>query len=129
MGTEKDLSRVLAEDKKKIIVLDDDPTGIQTVHDIPVYTTYELDDIKDIFSSDYRLSFVLTNTRAMGRENARKINKVIIDRIIGCSDSTGIDFEIISRSDSTLRGHYPLETDTLMEAMENSGRRVDGEIL
>jgi len=25
--------------KRKIIVLDDDPTGIQTVHSIPVYTS------------------------------------------------------------------------------------------
>ncbi|GAI77292.1 unnamed protein product, partial [marine sediment metagenome] len=26
--------------KRKIIVLDDDPTGIQTVHSIPVYTSW-----------------------------------------------------------------------------------------
>ena len=25
----------------KLVVLDDDPTGIQTVHDVPVYTDWE----------------------------------------------------------------------------------------
>jgi len=123
------LFRALREDKKKIIVLDDDPTGIQTVHDVPVYTTYDQKDIQDIFTSAPRLSFILTNTRAMDRGRVRDINKAICQRIIGCSDAAGTDFEIISRSDSTLRGNYPLETDTIREVLEGSGRKVDGEIL
>ena len=34
------------EDRHKIIVLDDDPTGVQTVHDISVYTDWSYDSIK-----------------------------------------------------------------------------------
>ena len=36
---------------------------------------------------------------------------------------------IMSRSDSTLRGHFPLETELLRQGMEESGIPVDGEIL
>ena len=44
--------------------------------------------------------------------------------------ATGKDFIIISRSDSTLRGHYPLETKTLKETLEANGAPViDGEVL
>ena len=33
---------------KKIVVLDDDPTGVQTVHDINVYTDWEKDTLKKV---------------------------------------------------------------------------------
>lgn len=37
---------------------------------------------------------------------------------------------IISRSDSTLRGHYPLETDTLRKTLERENNGLtDGEVL
>ena len=37
---------------------------------------------------------------------------------------------VMSRSDSTLRGHYPLETRILKEVLEErSGQKMDGEIL
>ena len=35
---EKLLQEELAKSEKKIVVLDDDPTGVQTVHDVSVYT-------------------------------------------------------------------------------------------
>ena len=31
-----------------IIVLDDDPTGVQTVHSIPVYTSWDRDTLKQV---------------------------------------------------------------------------------
>lgn len=33
----------------KIVVIDDDPTGTQTVHDVPVYTAYDLEHIRKGF--------------------------------------------------------------------------------
>ena len=43
---------------------------------------------------------------------------------------TGREYIFISRSDSTLRGHYPLETRLLGEAYEkNTGKKIDGEVL
>jgi len=127
---DKLLKEALSYDGKKIIVLDDDPTGIQTVHDVPVYTSYDLKDIRDIFLNSSKLTFILTNTRAICINETKRINEVICRRIIEVSREIGIDFEIISRSDSTLRGHYPLETDVLGTTIEQkSDKKVDGEVL
>ena len=35
------LAEEIRDNEKKIVVLDDDPTGVQTVHDISVYTNWE----------------------------------------------------------------------------------------
>ena len=37
------------KDRHKIVVLDDDPTGVQTVHDVSVYTNWEYESIKKGF--------------------------------------------------------------------------------
>ena len=36
---------------------------------------------------------------------------------------------VTSRSDSTMRGHFPLETDVLRRTLEAAGRHVDGVVL
>lgn len=42
----------------------------------------------------------------------------------------GVEFSIVSRSDSTLRGHFPLETEVLRDALVAGGQpQPDGEIL
>ncbi len=39
------------------------------------------------------------------------------------------DFIIISRSDSTMRGHYPLETNLLKSEVERLSKLFQGEII
>ena len=46
----KTLARELTTLNKKIIVLDDDPTGVQTIHDISVYTDWSAQTIADGFN-------------------------------------------------------------------------------
>jgi hypothetical protein len=36
------ICRQVAQDRTKVVVLDDDPTGTQTVHSLPVLTTWEV---------------------------------------------------------------------------------------
>ena len=43
------LNKEITRNQKKIVVLDDDPTGVQTVHDISVYTNWEKDTIRQGF--------------------------------------------------------------------------------
>ncbi|MCL1829930.1 MAG: hydroxyacid dehydrogenase [Oscillospiraceae bacterium] len=113
----------------KVIVLDDDPTGVQTVHDIPVYTSYEQADIDNGFAED-GMFFILTNSRGFTSAAVESMNRTIAERILKASVDTDKDFVIISRSDSTLRGHYPLETQTLRDTIErNSDLKFDGEII
>lgn len=115
--------------ERKIIVLDDDPTGIQTVHGVCVYTDWTEESIREGFVEDSSMFFLLTNSRAMTSEETRRVHWDIGRRIARISRETEIPFFLISRGDSTLRGHYPLETDTLTAALEKEGILVDGEII
>ena len=131
---EEQVDRLLAVEltnlHKKIVVLDDDPTGVQTVHNISVYTGWTTDALDAAFAENNPLFFVLTNSRGMIQEQTVQVHRQIAQNLIAVSRKTGQDFILISRSDSTLRGHYPLETQTLKNELEKvSTVRFDGEII
>ncbi len=124
------LARAVEESKCKIIVLDDDPTGVQTVHDVSVYTDWSVESMKAGMEEKEKLFFVLTNSRGFTEEQTARVHREIIDHAIEASKATGRPFLIVSRGDSTLRGHYPLETQVLAEGMRRGmGVQMDGEIL
>lgn len=124
------LKKALQNQQKKIIVLDDDPTGVQTVHDISVYTDWSEESIQDGFLEENSMFFILTNSRGMTVKETEAIHKEIAKNILKISTKLSKEFVIISRSDSTLRGHYPLETETLKETLETGlKRKIDGEII
>ena len=126
----QELLKELKEFNKKIVVLDDDPTGTQTVHDISVYTEWTEDTLTQGFNEENSEFYVLTNSRAFTQDYTRQVHTDIAKRVSDVAKATGKDFIIISRSDSTLRGHYPLETKTLKETLETNGAPViDGEVL
>lgn len=115
---------------RKIIVLDDDPTGTQTVHDIPVVTDWKEDTLKEIFSMEEQMVFILTNSRSFSREHTKDVHKEIGEHIASAARESGKDFLVISRGDSTLRGHFPLETEVLRETLEKEcGIKFQGEII
>ena len=124
-----ELAAALKNFGKKIIVLDDDPTGVQTVNGISVYTDWTAERIAEGFAEAQPMFFILTNSRAFSAEKTRAEHKKIAERIFAAGKNFGKDFIIVSRSDSTLRGHYPLETQTLRETLEACGKKIDGEIL
>ncbi|MBS4178684.1 four-carbon acid sugar kinase family protein [Lederbergia citrea] len=115
---------------QKIIVLDDDPTGVQTVHGIPVFTDWSEETIMDMFEEERQMAFLLTNSRAFSTEKTRQVHTDIAERIARVSQKLNQPFLLISRGDSTLRGHYPLETVVLKETLEKeSSLHYDGEII
>lgn len=129
-GTKKLLSAARKGFHRKIVVLDDDPTGIQTVHDVYVYTDWRIESMKNAFKDPNPIFFVLTNSRGCTEEETVAMHTEIAHNILEASRETGIPFVIISRGDSTLRGHYPLEPETLKQAIEReSDIHYDGEIL
>ena len=123
------LKREIARSRKKIVVIDDDPTGVQTVFGVSVYTDWTYQSVLSGFMEDTALFFILTNSRAYPSETAKQINADIAENVIRASEETKKDFILVSRSDSTLRGHYPLETETLRDALADHGLTPDGEIL
>ena len=102
--------------KPKIIVLDDDPTGSQTVHSCLLLTRWDVETLRLGLGDDSPIFFVLTNTRALTPEQAAAVTKEVCHNLKIALEGEGIeDFLVVSRSDSTLRGHYPVETDVITE--------------
>ncbi len=127
---ERLLAEEIAKNRRKIVVLDDDPTGVQTVHDIHVYTGWDEESIRQGFLEENSLFYILTNSRAFTREETVKVHREIAATVDRVAKETGKEYIFISRSDSTLRGHFPTETRVLAECYEeNTGRAADGEIL
>ena len=123
------LAQEIAKNPSKIVVLDDDPTGVQTVHDVSVYTDWSLESIRSGFAEENKLFYILTNSRGMTRDETRAAHREIGERIAKVAHETTTPYFIMSRSDSTLRGHYPLEPELLREAMEADRFTVDGEVM
>lgn len=130
----QEADRLLAEEvsasKRKMIVLDDDPTGVQTVHDVSVYTDWSMESLRSGFAESSKMFFILTNSRGFTVEQTTEAHLEIAANVDAAAKEAGMEYLIISRGDSTLRGHYPLETELLRKVQEErSGWKVDGEIL
>lgn len=98
----------------KIIVLDDDPTGSQTVHSCLLLTRWDVETLRLGLADESPIFFVLTNTRALTGLQADAIVREVCQNLKEAIALEGItDFLVVSRSDSTLRGHYPIETDAI----------------
>ncbi|WP_203615126.1 four-carbon acid sugar kinase family protein [Streptomyces sp. SID13726] len=109
----------------RLVVLDDDPTGTQTVADVPVLTAWTVEDLRWALRQDSTAFFVLTNTRSLSPEDAAARNREVVRALRTASAAEGVDYVLASRGDSTLRGHFPLETDVLAEELG----AVDGVVL
>lgn len=120
----------LQADGTKVIALDDDPTGVQTVHDVFVYTDWKPETMQAAFEDGNKISFILTNSRGMTAEESRRTHEDIATAVAQVAKSTGRPVAVLCRGDSTLRGHYPLETDVVRKTLEACGEPpVDGEII
>ncbi|MDW6063075.1 four-carbon acid sugar kinase family protein [Streptomyces sp. FXJ1.4098] len=121
--TPAEVTAALAADRR-LVVLDDDPTGTQTVADVPVLTTWTVEDLRWALRQDSTAFFVLTNTRSLAPDAAAARNREVVRALAQASAAEGIGYVLASRSDSTLRGHFPLETDVLADEVP-----VDGVVL
>ncbi|WP_414566313.1 MULTISPECIES: four-carbon acid sugar kinase family protein [unclassified Anabaena] len=104
--------------KPKIIVLDDDPTGSQTVHSCLLLMHWDVETLRIGLQDDSPIFFVLTNTRSLPPESATSVTREVCQNLKQALAAENItDFLIVSRSDSTLRGHYPIETDAIAQEL------------
>lgn len=114
---------------RKIIVLDDDPTGTQTVHDVPVLTEWPVERLVDELQGDSPVIYLLTNSRGLPPREAQDLaaqtgarlaearRRICSLQSSGSLQDSGQDFVVVSRSDSTLRGHFPGEVAALAEGL------------
>ncbi|MBA3610168.1 MAG: hypothetical protein H0W54_01930 [Rubrobacter sp.] len=125
-GALEEIQARVAESHRHFVVLDDDPTGTQTVHGVPVLTTWTVEDLRWALTQPSPTFYILTNSRSLPEEEAAGMNREISTNLLEAARTTGTEFVVASRSDSTLRGHYPAETDALTEGL---GGGFDGIVI
>jgi uncharacterized protein YgbK (DUF1537 family) len=104
-----------------LAVLDDDPTGSQTVADVPLLLRFDDDDLDWALTCDAGLLFALTNARALAEPDAVALTRALAARLAAAARRHGRSLRVVSRSDSTLRGHFPAETDAIAEGLRDAG--------
>ena len=104
-----------------MVVLDDDPTGIQTVHGCLLMTQWDEESVRLGFKDKEPFFYILTNTRAMTRKDAERVTREAIEMVVKVNKNYGYRLIIVSRSDSCLRGHFPLETDVIRAVLTEHG--------
>ncbi|WP_052168959.1 four-carbon acid sugar kinase family protein, partial [Actinoalloteichus spitiensis] len=115
-----------------LVAVDDDPTGAQTVHDVPLVTTWSDRDLRWGLrhARERGLLFVLTNSRSMEPAAAHRVATDVATALARAAEGEGVGVRLLSRGDSTLRGHYPVETDALATAWRQAtGQATDAVVL
>ena len=128
-GPVVDPADVAAALNRTLVVLDDDPTGTQSVADLPVVTGWSVEDLTWALSTGAPAVYVMTNSRSLDPADAERVNVEVVTNALAAAGRAGARVAFVSRSDSTLRGHYPLEPATIADLLERAGTRVDGIIL
>jgi uncharacterized protein YgbK (DUF1537 family) len=101
----------------KLVVLDDDPTGNQTVFNIPVLTQWSVDLLRAELENDIPAFFILTNSRSLPAAEAEEIGCEIGRKLAEASSLSERSIAVVSRGDSTLRGHFPGEVFSLQQGL------------
>ena len=128
-GPAVDPAGVAAALNRTLVVLDDDPTGTQSVADLPVITGWSVDDLAWALFTGAGAVYVMTNSRSLDPADAERVNVEVVTNALAAAERVGRRVAFVSRSDSTLRGHFPVEPATIADLLERAGTRVDGIVL
>jgi uncharacterized protein YgbK (DUF1537 family) len=109
----------------KLAVIDDDPTGTQVVRDVPLIADWEEPELEWAMRNASPTFAVLTNSRALDAPQAAAINLEIGKRLPAIARRLDLQVRVISRSDSTLRGHFPSEPEALADGLGSAGQGTD----
>ena len=113
-----------SEELTRLVILDDDPTGIQTVHGCLLITQWDAATVRIALLHEQPFFYMLTNPRAMTREEAAQVVRSAMETVLEVNRDLGYRLIVISRSDSCLRGHFPLETDVMRQVLREYGVKV-----
>src|SRR5688500_9893760 len=107
---------------RPVVILDDDPTGTQTLRDVSVLTAWDADAVARHLQDP--AVFLSKNSRSLDEAAAVAITHDAAVTALGAARISGRPISIVSRSDSTLRGYFPAETAAVAEAMEAPDARI-----
>ena len=109
---------------RRIAVLDDDPTGSQTVHDVAVVTAFEDAEYAAGLAAPGSTCFVLTNTRSLPEDAASTLTTTVAQSLFRLGQRVEAPIEVVGRGDSTLRGHVISEPVDRSRSTAGAGHRV-----
>ena len=121
MNLTESIAATLRSRRIRLVVLDDDPTGIQTVHGCLLVTDWQPVSLEAAFRHPEPFFYVLTNTRAMTRSQAAEVTRSAVEAVLDANRAFGYRLILLSRSDSTLRGHFPLEPAVMRQVLGERG--------
>jgi len=111
-------------------VLDDDPTGSQAMHDVQVVLALSQRACEAALGGPSGACFVLTNSRSMESGAAAGVTARAARLLIAAASRRGERIQLVSRSDSTLRGHVMPEIAALQSVRsEVAGAGFDAVLL
>jgi uncharacterized protein YgbK (DUF1537 family) len=91
--------------------------GTQTVHGVSVLTEWSVEILRSALENGGPAFYVLTNSRSLPLPEARSMNMQIGRHLREAGEKSGRRCVVVSRSDSTLRGHFPGEVEALAEGL------------
>jgi uncharacterized protein YgbK (DUF1537 family) len=109
----KTIRDTLVRSGKCLVVIDDDPTGMQAVQDVDVYMDWSVATLRQALASGVPVFFVSVNTRSLNPADAAALAFDVGRNLRQAVDAEKKHVLLASRSDSTLRGHFPHEVNAL----------------
>ena len=94
------------------------------VHGCLLITQWDDQSVRTGFVDEQPFFYILTNTRAMTREVAERVTREAMEAVLRVNRDYGYRLIVVSRSDSCLRGHFPLETDVMRDSLLQHGCQV-----
>ncbi len=90
------------------------------MHSCLLLTRWDVPTLSLALRDNSPIFFVLTNTRALPPDQALAVTQEVCrNLLIALAETQTREYLVVSRSDSTLRGHYPIETDAIAEILGN----------
>ncbi len=120
-GLREAIAAKLRANRMRIVVIDDDPTGIQTVHGCLLLTDFSPERVAAALDDRERFFYLLVNSRALTEAEARSRVREAVEAVLAANRTRRENLLFVSRSDSTLRGHFPAEPDTIAEVLREHG--------
>lgn len=125
----EDVQEAREDGARQLVVLDDDPTGTQSVAELPVLNSWEEEDLRWALETGAPAVYVMTNSRSLPPDEAVARNRDVVRASLAAARALDREVDFVSRGDSTLRGHFPLEPETIIATLAEFGISIDGVVL
>lgn len=96
---------------------------------LPVLNAWSPADLTWALETGAPAVYVMTNSRSLSPEDAEQRNREVVSAALEAARTLGIEVDFVSRSDSTMRGHFPLEPDTIRDVVSTAGITIDGVVI